>query len=523
MRSTGLSPGRAVGESKVGADVGDVDDGVGRRVLCGIQDELVGDFGLIGDVVAADFIRTQAQRAAWLRLSRALAPADRADAISVVQARRIAQSAAKLLVCVAGQLLAVLTTVGVLGAGGTNIRHSGGAVWRANAASNVVETGEALGEPMDSPFLAVRGAIVHLATATAISIRLEAVSTIVTEAFFLWAVLPADRADTSVASLARTVAESAIFLHSLRTGAQRLAYSATGSLSPARVSHISVVVVMVELVDGGAVVVGFGVAQGLLGVTREVRHVGLIFVVAVVALVRKGVVVHAVDAALMVGAVVEVLRLVVGVVVAVLHFVVVALVVHCQVLGLMTVVVQRQVMVVDVVLPLVVVQVVVVNVVLPLVVVQVDELHGAVVLVVVGRLVAVVIQELVVVVDIVLLLVLVLVFLVRPVVLVVVGRHVAHCQVLRLVKVDVVINILLVLVLVVLFPVLHDPVVLEVCGCLVAQPREVSRTRDAPGQGQRNELASAPDEPRRRRARPRAEQPPHRHTHFHVLDAQECR
>ena len=136
--------------------MGDVDNGAGSDVLCRINDELEGDFDLFGDVLAADFVLTEAQRAALLRTGRALTPADGAHTISTVLARRVAQGAALLLLFVAGQLDAVLTTVDVLGAGDANISHSRGAVRRANAASNVVETGVALRVPQHSILLAVR-------------------------------------------------------------------------------------------------------------------------------------------------------------------------------------------------------------------------------------------------------------------------------------------------------------------------------------------------------------------------------
>ena len=53
----------------------------------------------------------------------------------------------------------------------------------------------ALGVPQRSPFFAAN-ALVDLTSATTISIRLVAVSTVVTEATVMRAVLPADGADT---------------------------------------------------------------------------------------------------------------------------------------------------------------------------------------------------------------------------------------------------------------------------------------------------------------------------------------
>jgi len=81
----------------------------------------------------------------------------------------------------------------------------------------------------------------------------------------------------------------------------------------------------------------------------------LILVVRVVSFMSKRIVIHAMETTVMVGAIIEVLRVVVSVVVSVLHLVVgvvvVRVVVHGNVLGLVVMVVQRQV-VVDIVMRL---------------------------------------------------------------------------------------------------------------------------------------------------------------------------
>ena len=69
----------------------------------------------------------------------------------------------------------------------------------------------ALGVPERAPFLAA-DALVHLTGTTAIGIRFVAVGTVVTEASVVWAVLPADGADTRVAILTVGVAESTVLL-----------------------------------------------------------------------------------------------------------------------------------------------------------------------------------------------------------------------------------------------------------------------------------------------------------------------
>lgn len=61
------------------------------------------------------------------------------------------------------------------------------------------------------------------------------------------------------------------------------------------------------VVDGCTVVVLLGVSERLLGLVGEVRHVLLILVVRVVALMSERVVVVTVETAVVVGAIIEVL------------------------------------------------------------------------------------------------------------------------------------------------------------------------------------------------------------------------
>ena len=64
---------------------------------------------------------------------------------------------------------------------------------------------------------------------------------------------------------------------------------------------------MMVVVDGCTVVVLLGVSERLLGLVGEVRHVLLILVVRVVALVSERIVVMTMETAVVVGAVIEVL------------------------------------------------------------------------------------------------------------------------------------------------------------------------------------------------------------------------
>ena len=236
-------------------------------------------------------------------------------------AGRVAKSSAHYLVLMALQRGARGTTVGALSAGNADIGHASGAVRGADTAANIMEIIVTLGVPKGAPLLAAF-ALMHLSSASTIGIGLVAVSTIVTEFTVFGAVLPADGADSLEASLAVVEAKGAILLLIIGAGRERLSSCATISFLPARVRHVGVVVVMMEVVDGSTVVVLLSVSQGLLGMVGEVRHVLLILVVRVVAFLGHGIVVLAVEAAVVVRAIVEVLGVVVGVVVTVLHLVV---------------------------------------------------------------------------------------------------------------------------------------------------------------------------------------------------------
>jgi hypothetical protein len=272
-----------------------------------------------------------------------------------VLAGRVAEGSRLDLVLVAGQRSASSAAVGVLGARDADIGHASGAVRGADAAANVVEAFMALGVPEGAPLLAV-ATLVNLTGTTTVGIRLVAVGTVITEATVVRAVLPADGTDTGEAILTVGVAEGAILLLVIRAGGERLASSAAIGLLPAGVGHISVVVVVMEVVNGGAIVVLLGVSERLLGVVGEVRHVLLILVVRVVSLVSERIVVHSMETTVMVGAVIEVFGVVVGVVMSVLHLVmgivVIGVVVHSDVLRLVMMVVQREV-VMDIVMGLV--------------------------------------------------------------------------------------------------------------------------------------------------------------------------
>ena len=178
-------------------------------------------------------------------------------------ARFVAESAALLLILVADQRRASRAAVGVFSARDANIRHLLGAVRRADAAADIMEVFVALGVPERAPLFAAN-ALMDLTGTTAISVGFVAVSAIVTEASVSWAVLPADGTDTAVVRLAVRVAKSAILLMVSRAGGHRLTSRATVGLLPARVRHVSVVIVVMVMVDRCTVVILFSMSQGFL-------------------------------------------------------------------------------------------------------------------------------------------------------------------------------------------------------------------------------------------------------------------
>ena len=126
--------------------------------------------------------------------------------------------------------------------------------------------------PKRSPFLA-SSAFVDLASTSAISIRLVAVVTIITEALISWAVLPADGTETGVSIFTVRVAQSTNLLFIILAGGERLASCAAVSFLPARVRNISVMVVGMVVMNRCAIVVLLGVGERISNIVRgEVGH-----------------------------------------------------------------------------------------------------------------------------------------------------------------------------------------------------------------------------------------------------------
>ena len=126
--------------------------------------------------------------------------------------------------------------------------------------------------PKRSPFLA-SSAFMDLASTSAISIRLVAVVTIITEALISRAVLPADGTETGVSIFTVRVAQSTNLLFIILAGGERLASCAAVSFLPARVRHISVMVVGMVMMNRCAIVVLLGVGERISNIVRgKVGH-----------------------------------------------------------------------------------------------------------------------------------------------------------------------------------------------------------------------------------------------------------
>ena len=115
-----------------------------------------------------------------------------------------------------------------------------------------------------APLFAAWTALVNLTCTSAIGIRFIAVSSVIAESFIMRTILPADRPDSSVSSLALIEAESSILLLTFWAVRKRFASSASSRLFPTRVGNISVMIVMVIVVNWCAIVVLFSVGKRLL-------------------------------------------------------------------------------------------------------------------------------------------------------------------------------------------------------------------------------------------------------------------
>ena len=165
--------------------------------------------------------------------SWAVAPADRANAVSAMLTRGVAQACIVLLLWGASQRSASRSTVRVLRTRNADISHAARAVRRADAACHVVVVLTAFRVPERAPLFAVI-ALVNGASAAAVGVRLVAEGTIIPE--LIWAVLPAYGTDTVVPITAPRIAQKAVLLLVGRAAGNRNADTAAIGLHPATLS-----------------------------------------------------------------------------------------------------------------------------------------------------------------------------------------------------------------------------------------------------------------------------------------------
>ena len=164
-------------------------------MLCSIGDELEGNLDFVSDVLAANLVLAKAERATFLRGGRALAPADGAFARRVVLTWRVAQGSALLHTSRTDERCTICTTVRVLSTADANVCHALRAIRSADAATDIMEVFVALGVPELAPLFTM-AALVNLASATPVGVRLVAIGTVIAESCVVGAVLPADGTNT---------------------------------------------------------------------------------------------------------------------------------------------------------------------------------------------------------------------------------------------------------------------------------------------------------------------------------------
>lgn len=151
-----LVPGRTRWERVVKSNLRNVNDSSGGAARGNCDDGLKDVSEVTSDVLRAVLFGFEAKSSTTVyEAFGAVTPADGANTIGVVLARWVAETSIVLLLGVAGQRGASGATVGVFGARDTDISHTGGTVWRADAAGHVVEVLTALRVPQETPLFAV--------------------------------------------------------------------------------------------------------------------------------------------------------------------------------------------------------------------------------------------------------------------------------------------------------------------------------------------------------------------------------
>lgn len=144
-----------------------------------------------GHVLVAGLPWAEAESAALGGACWAASPADWANAISFVRAVRVAEGSTFDEFWWANKWFGVsdVSVVGALGAGDADVIHTSWAVWRADAAANIVEVISALWVPESSPLFAT-WLLLDVSSTSSVGGRLVAEGSVVEE--FVWAEFPAD-------------------------------------------------------------------------------------------------------------------------------------------------------------------------------------------------------------------------------------------------------------------------------------------------------------------------------------------
>jgi len=156
-----------------------------------INDGFEDSLHFCGHILVAGLSWSQAECATLASAGWAASPADWADAISLIRAVWVAEGSGLNKLAWADEWLRVseISVVRTLGAGDANVIHAGWAVWRADAAANVVVVLSALRVPEGTPLFAL-WLLLNVSSTSSVGSWLVAEGSVVEE--FLWAEFPAD-------------------------------------------------------------------------------------------------------------------------------------------------------------------------------------------------------------------------------------------------------------------------------------------------------------------------------------------
>ena len=181
----------AVGVVEIRMDASDVDHFTWVVLEGNVNDGLEYRLDFLRHVRVAGLAWSQAESAAFSGSSWTSSPAHWPNSVSLVRAFWVAERSRLNELWWADKWSAVgeVSVVRVLGARDANVIHTSWAVWRANAASNVVEVLSALWVPEGSPFL-VSWVLFNVARSSSVGGWFVAEGTVTEE--FVRAKFPAD-------------------------------------------------------------------------------------------------------------------------------------------------------------------------------------------------------------------------------------------------------------------------------------------------------------------------------------------